>query len=235
VAEQRALDESFGEGRAIQLDERTVAPVARVVDGASEQLLARSRFPLEENRGAGRGGGRHGLEQPLDLDALADDRALAPELHHLAAQGVVLAAEPHDLECLSHGQLELLRPHWLGDVVHRAGLDRRDGVLDRRVAGEHDQRDVVALLLQQLEELEPRQPGHPIVRDDQVDVPLRERLERFGDAVRADGRMARPLERILENEPDRGLIVHVQDGGHVRAWGVRPEDGGEEYCRDVSM
>jgi hypothetical protein len=153
-----------------------------------------------------------------DLEALADDHALVAELHHFAAQGVVLAAEPHDLERLGHGELELLRPHGLGDVVHRAGLDRGDGVLDRRVAREHDQGDVVPFLLQQLEELEPRQPGHPVVRDDQVDVSLGERLKRFRHAVRANGRVARPLERVLENEPDRGLIVHVQDGGHVPAW-----------------
>jgi hypothetical protein len=88
-------------------------------------------------------------------------------------------------------------------------------------------------LLEELEELEPRQSGHPVVRDDQVDVPLRERLERFGNAVRADGRVAGPLERVLEDEADRGLIVHVQDGGHVPAY--HSEGGGEEYSRDVSM
>jgi hypothetical protein len=64
VAEQRALDEPFGQRGAIQLDERAVAPVARVVDGACEQLLARPGFPFEEDGGTSRRGGRHGLHEP---------------------------------------------------------------------------------------------------------------------------------------------------------------------------
>ena len=235
VSEQRALDEPFRERGAIELDERTVSAVARVVNGAGEQLLARARLPFQQNGGAGRGGGGHGLKKATDLEALADDGALVPDLHHLAPKRVVLAAQAHHLERLGDRELELLGTHRLGDVVHRARLDRRDGVLDRGVAGEHDQRDVVALLLEQLEELEPRQPGHPVVRDDEVHVPLGERLERFGDAVRADGRVAGPLERVLEDEPDRGLIVHVQDCGHVPAWEAATLEGGEEYSRDVSM
>ena len=43
-------------------------------------------------------------------------------------------------------------------------------MLDRRVAGEHDQRDVVPLLPKQLEELEAGESRHPVVGDDQVDA-----------------------------------------------------------------
>src|SRR5689334_2992503 len=61
VAEQRALDESFGERGAIQLNERTVAPFALRVDDPREQLLTRSGFTLEKNGGAGRRGGGDSL------------------------------------------------------------------------------------------------------------------------------------------------------------------------------
>ena len=67
VAEEGALDQTFGEGGAVQLDERAVATVARVVDGAREQLLAGARFALEQDGGARRRGGRDGLEQATDL------------------------------------------------------------------------------------------------------------------------------------------------------------------------
>ena len=235
MAEQRTLDEAFGKSGAIQLDEGPIAPVARVVNRAREQLLARSGFSFEQDGGASRRRRRDGLQEATDLDALTDDRALVAELHDFAPQRIVLAAQAHDLECLRNGQLELFRADGLGDVIHRAGLDRRHRLLDRGVTGEHDQRDIVAFLLQELEELEPRQPGHAKVRDDQVDVSLRERLQRLGHIVRADGGMAGPLESVLEDETDGGLIVHIQDGGHLTGVRRAITGRGEEYCRDAPM
>src|SRR5205085_8919754 len=42
-------------------------------------------------------------------------------------------------------------------LIHRAGLDRSDCMLDGRVACEHDERDLIPLFAKQLEELEATQ------------------------------------------------------------------------------
>ena len=136
----------FGQRGAVQLDERPVAPVALRVNRAREQLLAGARLALEQHGRARRRGRRDGLQHATDRRAVADDLPLVPELHHLAAQPLVLAAQAHDLERLIDRELELLRPDGLRDVVDRAGLDRRDRVLDAAVAGQHDQRRLVPLL-----------------------------------------------------------------------------------------
>ena len=146
--------------------------------------------------------------------AVADDLPLVPELHHLATQTLVLAAQAHDLERLVDRELELLRPHRLRDVVDRAGLDRRDRVLDAPVSGEHDQRRLVSLLPEQGEELEPGQPRHPIIGDDQVDRRVLQRLQRLRNVVRRHRLVPGALERVLEDQPDRWLVIEAENRCH---------------------
>jgi hypothetical protein len=214
VPEQRALDEPLGERGAVELHERPVAPVGVLVHGAREQLLARAALALQEHRGPRRRRGLHRLEDAPDGGRVADDLPLRAHRAHLAAQRLVLAPQPHVLERLLHRQLELLRPHGLGDVVDRAGLDGRDRVLDRRVPGEHDHRHVVPLALQHREELEPRDPGHAVVRDHQLHRRALHQVQRLAHVARRQRLVSGAAERVLEDQRDRGVVVDVQDGGH---------------------
>ena len=50
VTEQLALQEAGGDGRAVQLDERARATPAQIVDRAGDQLFARARLPLNQDR-----------------------------------------------------------------------------------------------------------------------------------------------------------------------------------------
>src|SRR3954471_7029269 len=125
VAEQRALDQSFGKRGAVQLDEWSVAPVALGVNRAREQLLAGAGFAFEQHRGARRRGGGDRLQHAADRRAIADDLPLVAILHHLFAKPLILLSQTNDLERLVHSKLELLRADWLRDVVDSAGLDRR--------------------------------------------------------------------------------------------------------------
>ena len=115
VAEQRALDEAFRQRGAVQLDERPVAPLALRVDrcartapcpcpiSPSSSTVARVGAAVATVCSTRRIGG-----------AVADDLALVAELHHLAPQPLVLAAQAHDLQRLVDRELELLRvgPAW---------------------------------------------------------------------------------------------------------------------------
>jgi hypothetical protein len=145
---------------------------------------------------------------------VADDLPLVAELHHLATKLVVLGAEPGHLQCLRHRQLELRGLHRLRYVVDRARLDRGDRMLDARVAGEHDQRDVVSLASQHLEELEPGDPRHAIIGDDELHLAARQDLQRLGDVAGAERAVPRALESVFEDEPDRRLVVYVEDCRH---------------------
>jgi hypothetical protein len=88
-------------------------------------------------------------------------------------------------------------------------------MLDGGVTREHDERDVAPFGAQQLEKLEPGQPRHPVIGNDEVDVAARERTERFRHACRTDGGVTQALECVAEDEPDRGLVVDVEDVCHL--------------------
>ena len=185
------------------------------MDGARGQLLARPRFPLEQHgRAGGCGGGDH-VQQLPDLRRVADDLALVPEGHHLAAQRLVLPAESRQLEGRGDGDLELVGAHGLRDVVHGAGLDRRDRVLDRSMPGEHDHGHLGPFLAQVFEELESGHARHPLVEDDEVEGLALEHTERLRDVRGPKGLVPHPEERVVEDRADRRVVVDVEDLGHA--------------------
>jgi hypothetical protein len=51
VSEELRLDETVGNGTAVQRDERLAPPRPQVVNGSRRQLLAGTRFALNENGG----------------------------------------------------------------------------------------------------------------------------------------------------------------------------------------
>ena len=190
VSEQCRFDQPLWERGAVQFDKWALAPVALVVDRACEEFLAGSRLALEQDGRARWRGHRDCLHDAPDRRRVTDDLPLVAKLHDLLAEGLVLAPQPHKLERLIDGQFQLLWTNRFGDVVDRAGFNRRDRVLDAGVSRQHDERDVVAFPRQQLDELEPRQPRHPIIGDDQIDTTAFQNLQCFRDAPRADRRMS---------------------------------------------
>ena len=73
VAEQLALQQARGDGRAVQLDEGAVPPRAQLVQGAGDEFLARARLAANEHRGVGGGDGLDLLEHPAQGGTVADD------------------------------------------------------------------------------------------------------------------------------------------------------------------
>ena len=214
VAEEGRLDQALGERGAVELDKRFVTTVALVVNGAGEQLLSGARFTLQQHRGAGRSGHGNRLQDPPNRRRVADDLPFVPELHHFLAERLVFAPQAHELQRLVHGQLKLLRTDRLGDVVDRSGLDAGHRVFDAGVSREHNQRDVVPLTRQQLDKLQPGQPRHSIVGDDQVDAAPLQNEQRFRHAPGAHWGVAGLGERIFENQSDAWLVIDVQNCGH---------------------
>ena len=75
VAEQLALQQPRGDGRAVELDEGPVPARAQVVQGAGDELLARAGLAADEHRGVGGGDRLDLLQHPAQGGALADDLA----------------------------------------------------------------------------------------------------------------------------------------------------------------
>src|SRR5262249_14393710 len=66
VAEELALDQPRWNRRAVDLDQRSLASRAQVVNCPSQQLFAGAGFTANENRGLGRGYGLDLLEYPFE-------------------------------------------------------------------------------------------------------------------------------------------------------------------------
>ena len=73
MPEEGALDEGFGQGGAVDHDEIPVGPGAVLMDGPGEQLLARARFPRDQDVGVARGRLGQRVQAGPELRAVADD------------------------------------------------------------------------------------------------------------------------------------------------------------------
>ncbi len=73
VTEELTLEEPRRNGRAIDLDEGSLAAAASVVNGARDQFLPRAGLAEDEHRRVGRRDGLHVLEDVSERAALADD------------------------------------------------------------------------------------------------------------------------------------------------------------------
>ena len=226
VAEELALEDALGERRTVDRHEEPVAPVARRVDGARDELLAGAGFALDEHRGGRR---RHPRDQREDVPnrgAVADDLVPRPgflEIRVLGGEPLVRAAELVDeagvlarqmerLDRTAQRQTELLALPRLGDVaVDAARVDRPHDRVDVGVAGEHDAVGVGPDLHRPREELDTAHDRHPLVRDDDGRVVRFEELE---PARAALGRQHRELVAVVELEgaEDVRLVVDQDHG-----------------------
>ena len=111
---------------------------------AGDELLARAALAGDEHRGVGGCDALHHVEDMGHRLALAEHLAFgrhrgAPEAHELLAEGRVP-------ERALGGQRHLVEIQGLGEKVVRAGAERGDRVLERRVLrGDEEHHPVVAL------------------------------------------------------------------------------------------
>ena len=73
VAEELALQQARGDGRAVELDEGALPARAEIVDGAGDELLAGAGLPADEDGGVGRRDGFDLLEDLAQGGACRDD------------------------------------------------------------------------------------------------------------------------------------------------------------------
>ena len=201
MAEQLALQQGLGDGRAVEGQERRIGAGAVLVDGAGDELLAGAALAGDQHRDVLRRDAADGL---VDL---AHRRGLAQDRVGRVGVGLGLGDDgrrlhpPGDLQGLIPHLPQLVRVEGLEEVVVGALLHRLDGRVGRPGHGDEDHGgphahladlavDIEAGLVGQVEGqqddvgvsgvevFEPRRPG-----DGDVD-PVRRRGERPAHLLR---------------------------------------------------
>ena len=167
VAEQFALQQLLGQGRAIDGDEGSVFPIAPAVDHSRDPAFSRPAFPFQEHRGIRFRGALNHSEHPFHGRTHPDHLLV---LHHLADfffQGPVFLLHIQPFAGPPDDDLHLVHFGRLGHIVEGARFHRGDGALHIAV-GRHDHKELVGIpgdeFLQQFDSRRIRQPE--IEKDD---------------------------------------------------------------------
>ncbi len=212
MAEQLRLQEPLRHRRAVERDERPLAPRAALVQHACDDLLAHAALSAQENRHVA-------LREQLDLLAQLHDRHRAPHQRRRAALSGQLRAR---LVPLARDRAALRQP------VHDAfaeveAIDRLDHIVERARAKR----------VHRLSELRRRREHHHRQPGRHAPQPLqhRERVDLRQQHV-ADHEIERLVRRQRERVHAIGGLAHVmalaaQELGQLRAVGgvlVREQD-----------
>ena len=126
MSEQLAFEQARWNRGAVQLHERALGPGAQIVNGAGDELFARSGFPVNQHCGIGRRDSLHLLQNLPKRGAAADNlieihlgadflleievllRELVFEIRYLPVRNRVLDRDRH-LVCDLHGEIDLVR------------------------------------------------------------------------------------------------------------------------------
>ena len=210
VPEQLALQQPFRDRRDVDRDEAALRARAEPVERARHQLLSRSAFPLDHDaRAPGRDARHHlvHLEHAL--------RAAGDVLEALGDAGVLLRLDRLRLALLLHRAAQHRAHHLergrLGKVVVGAGADRLHGGVDRRVAGDHDDRNLRRLVQHVAQQVEAVLATEVQVREDDVEGRFREALDGRLHAARDHDLVAEVLRHPLDDSSGLRLIVDDQD------------------------
>src|ERR1051325_1088127 len=124
VAEQLRFDQILRDRGAVDLDERPLRPLAVVMNGVGDQLLAGSVLALNQDVRLAGGDAFDELEQLLHLLALADDVLKLIAILQLGLELLVLVDERLLLDRFLEFVEQTLRIDRLLKEVERAGLHR---------------------------------------------------------------------------------------------------------------
>ena len=239
VPEELGLEQRLRHRPAVDSDE-LAAPPRVVVDRPGDQLFPGARLAGDQHRRRRAGDALHDAEDLLHLRALADDVGESVALLEGAAEVEVLVLELLPLDGLADDDLELVDVERFGDVVVRAGLERLDGRLRRRMCRDHDDGDRRVLALDLAQEIEPRAVGEHEIAQHEIGLALlqhraRVRHRRRGFDAAAfffedDGQEVAQRRFVVDDEEVHGGRLYepfrVDLALHCFALGARSGNGG---------
>jgi hypothetical protein len=205
-----------GDRADADVDERSFAAAAAVVQVAGERLLAAAGLAGDHHPAVVLGDALDLLAEALHGGAAPDRRRQRP---FVLAQVEVFALQLVGFERAFDGDQQLGHRQRFLDEVVRAETGRLDRGLDRPVSGDHDHRArqtaVPGPLLEQRDAVE---IGHPDVEQREVRASVAHRLACRVTTVRGGHLVTLVVEDLLDQVADRGLVVDDQDVGLRHRW-----------------
>ena len=139
MAEELRFQKVDGNGAGVDGHEGAVGARGGGVNRFRDQFFSSAAFPADQHRGAGRRDLRDQVEQREHLFALADDVREIEALLQRPLELNVFLAQAMGLHGLRHLRQQFVVGPRLGDVVHRAALERGARHVDGAVGGDqHD-------------------------------------------------------------------------------------------------
>ena len=215
VAEQLALDQALGQGRAVHADERARRAGGVPMQGRGDELLAGAALADDQDRLDRGGGAAHRLEHLPHRGASSHERRLVVavvvgrRLARLDRQRL-LAERPR------HGPSHLVQVEWLGEVVvgpAAHGLDRRPRRPER---GDHDHGQIGEPLAQLGQDFQAIAVGHLHVKEHGVGPVLGDGRERRQAVADLDDAVSFGAEEPAEVAADGRVVVGHEHGGILR-------------------
>ncbi len=215
VAEQLAREQLFGQGRAIDRDERAAVARALSMQREGEDALAGAALAAKEDRRVGIGDTRERFEDFSDAGRIGRE----VDVRCLVGQTILeighAPAERAPLRCLLDDVAHLCGREGLRQVIARAAADGFDRGVERRIGGDDDDVEGGGDREEARNQVEPALLVETQIEKREVEMlSLERRDRRFG---RADGDDLAPdsFEAHRERGADVLLVVddeRVQDG-----------------------
>ena len=213
VAEQLGFEQRFGDGGAVDGDERAVVARAERVKRAREQLLAGAALPFEQHRRVGGGGAVQRDRHLLELRVVADDLRRAAALGQLFPQDQVFRGQPALRERALDHQQEMVGIDRLRQEVEGAFLHRGDGVLDAAERGHDDDRQLGIEVFRRAQHAEAVPLRQAEIRQHHGGVAREQGGFRFALIARFDDGVPLRFERMAQHRPQRVLVFDDEDRG----------------------
>ena len=114
---------------------------------------------------------------------------------------------------------QFFRRKWLGEIIHRTGLDDFHGEFWRGVGGDHQHRQIRPAAADFVHEIVTAHPAEPSIGDDHEDIFLCEKFEACLGRFYCEYRIAFVSEQGLQGEAHVLLVIHDEQWrerrGHV--------------------
>ena len=214
MAEKFGFDEFFGDGGAIDFDERAFVAEAGGVQRACDEFLAGAAFAVDQNAAVGGSGDGDLLAQRLHGNAVADDLIAVAEF---GAQGLVFFFEAALLHGVADQDNNFFQAERFFDEVEGAEFGGADRGVDGGVAGNHNDRGRVGHGLDAAEGFEAVHAGEPDVEKNDVEAAVGRAFEGAFGGLGGFGDVAFVGEDGRKGFADAGFVVNDQDvrfGGH---------------------
>ncbi len=228
MAEQLALDQVVGDGRAVHRDERPRRAVAVPKNAPRDELLARAALARDHDGDVAGGDLPDRLEHFLHRRGTANNALLV--VVGVQARPVV-AGRPQvgaGLERRFREGEHLLRIEWLHDVVERPVLHRLNRRLGR-AKGRHQDDELVRIeRTDVLERFNAAHAAQAHVQEDDVRRTVAHRGEAFLTAGHRGHRVVARRKHPRERVANLRVVVDHEDRGFVGSHGGNRRNSGED-------